>query len=94
MESWATAFATSTTLVAVAEMGDKTQLATIGLGARFPSPMAVVLGTTFGMMLANVPAVLIGHRLADRLPLRAMRMIAAALFFVTGAVTLWFAPTA
>lgn len=83
-----------TTLIAffLAEMGDKTQLATIGLGARFPFPVAVVLGTTLGMMIANVPAVLIGHRLADKLPLRAMRFTAALLFFATGALTLWLAP--
>ena len=83
-----------TTLIAffIAEMGDKTQLATIGLGARFASFYAVVLGTTLGMMLANVPAVLIGHRLADKLPLRLMRWIAAGLFGVTGVITLVFAP--
>lgn len=85
-----------TTLMAffIAEMGDKTQLATIGLGARFPFPVAVVTGTTIGMMIANIPAVLIGHRLADKLPLRAMRMIAATLFVATGAITLWLAPAA
>ena len=84
-----------TTLVAffIAEMGDKTQLATIALGARFASIYAVVLGTTFGMMLANVPAVLIGHRLAEKLPLHLMRWTAAALFFLTGVLTLVFAPT-
>ena len=83
-----------TTLVAffIAEMGDKTQLATIALGARFASIYAVVLGTTFGMMLANVPAVLIGHRLAEKLPLHLMRWAAAALFFLTGVLTLVFAP--
>ena len=83
-----------TTLIAffIAEMGDKTQLATIGLGARFASVYAVVLGTTFGMMLANVPAVLIGHRLAEKLPLHLMRGIAAALFILTGGLTLVLAP--
>ena len=83
-----------TTLIAffIAEMGDKTQLATIALGARFASIYAVVIGTTFGMMLANVPAVLIGHRLADRLPLHLMRWTAATLFFLTGVLTLVFAP--
>lgn len=80
--------------IAIAEMGDKTQLATIGLGARFPFPVAVVMGTTIGMMIANIPAVLIGHRLADKLPLRAMRLIAATLFVATGAITLWLAPAA
>ena len=86
-------FASTFAAVFLAEMGDKTQLATIGLGARFPFPVAVVLGTTIGMMIANIPAVLIGHRLADKLPLRAMRMIAAALFVATGAITLWLAPS-
>ena len=83
-----------TTLIAffIAEMGDKTQLATIALGARFASIYAVVIGTTFGMMLANVPAVLIGHRLADRWPLHLMRWTAATLFFLTGVLTLVFAP--
>ncbi len=82
-----------TTLVAffIAEMGDKTQLATVGLGARFGLPVAVTLGTTLGMMLANVPAVLIGHKLADRLPLAKMRYVAAALFCITGIATLLFA---
>jgi putative Ca2+/H+ antiporter (TMEM165/GDT1 family) len=79
-----------TTLVAffLAEMGDKTQFATIGLGARFGMPVAVTLGTTLGMMLANVPAVLLGRRLAERFPLAAMRFVAAALFVATGVATL------
>ena len=80
----------ATTLIAffLAEMGDKTQLATIGLGARFGMPVVVTLGTTLGMMLANVPAVMLGRRLADRFPLAAMRFVAAALFFATGIATL------
>jgi putative Ca2+/H+ antiporter (TMEM165/GDT1 family) len=82
-----------TTLVAffLAEMGDKTQLATVGLGARFGLPVAVTLGTTLGMMIANVPAVVFGGRLAERFPLASMRYIAAALFAVTGIATLAFA---
>jgi putative Ca2+/H+ antiporter (TMEM165/GDT1 family) len=82
-----------TTLFAffVAEMGDKTQLATVGLGARFGMPVVVTLGTTLGMMIANVPAVLFGHRLAERFPLGAMRFVAAALFALTGLATLLFA---
>ena len=87
-------FMTTLIVFFIAEMGDKTQFATIALGARFALPLAVIGGTTLGMMIANVPAVLIGHRLAGKLPLRAMRMIAALLFFVTGAVTLWLAPPA
>ena len=83
-----------TTLVAffVAEMGDKTQLATIALGARFAAPFAVITGTTLGMMLANVPAVWIGERLAGHLNLRAMRIVAALLFFATGLLTLFSTP--
>jgi putative Ca2+/H+ antiporter (TMEM165/GDT1 family) len=69
-------------------MGDKTQLATIALAARFESLAAVVLGTTIGMMIANVPAVLIGERLAARLDLRLMRLMAAGLFAVTGVLAL------
>jgi putative Ca2+/H+ antiporter (TMEM165/GDT1 family) len=79
-----------TTLAAffIAEMGDKTQLATVGLGARFGMPLVVTLGTTLGMMLANVPAVLLGARLAERFPLDRMRYVACALFVLTGAATL------
>lgn len=79
-----------TTLIAffLAEMGDKTQLATIALAARFDSLAFVVLGTTLGMMAANVPAVVIGERLATRLPLTAIRWTAAAVFVLTGILTL------
>ena len=83
-----------TTLVAffLAEMGDKTQLATIALGARYQSELLwVVTGTTIGMMLANVPAVLIGNSLAEKLPMKAIRYAAALLFIITGAVTIFFA---
>lgn len=70
------------TLVAffLAEIGDKTQIATIGLAARFEQFYPVVIGTTCGMMVANIPAVLIGDRLAGRLPLRAIRLAAAVVF--------------
>ena len=79
------AFVTTTIAFFIAEMGDKTQLATVALGAQFQGALfAVVMGTTLGMMLANVPAVLIGDRLAKRLPLKQIRWIAAALFIVTG----------
>lgn len=78
------------TLVAffLAEMGDKTQFATIALGAQYSDTFMVVLGTTFGMMLANVPAVYLGNRFADRLPTRVVHMIAAAIFIVIGVLTL------
>lgn len=79
-----------TTLIAffIAEMGDKTQFATMALAARFDALTAVVLGTTVGMMLANVPAVLVGEALAQRLPLKAIRMVAALVFIATGIVTI------
>jgi putative Ca2+/H+ antiporter (TMEM165/GDT1 family) len=82
------AFVTSLIAFFIAEMGDKTQLATIALGARFDSLASVVLGTTLGMMIANVPAVIIGEKLAKRLPLTAIRYCAAGLFLLTGALTL------
>ncbi|MFN4134996.1 MAG: TMEM165/GDT1 family protein [Novosphingobium sp.] len=74
------------TLVAffLVEMGDKTQIATIALGARFNDALAVTAGTTLGMMLANVPAVVFGNALIRRIPLDKVRMIAAALLVATG----------
>jgi putative Ca2+/H+ antiporter (TMEM165/GDT1 family) len=79
-----------TTLIAffLAEMGDKTQVATVALAARFESTVAVVAGTTFGMMLANVPAVYFGERIANKVPLRVVHGIAAAIFAVLGIATL------
>lgn len=84
----ASAFLTTTLAFFIAEMGDKTQFATIALGARFDALIAVVAGTTIGMMLANIPAVLIGERLAHRLPLTTIRRIAAGLFILTGVWTI------
>lgn len=79
-----------TTLVTffLAEIGDKTQIATIALAAQYQTLIAVVIGTTFGMMIANVPAVLLGERIANRIPVRTVHMIAAAIFFVLGVATL------
>ena len=79
-----------TTLVAffLAEMGDKTQLATIALAARFSSLPAVILGTTVGMMLANVPAVWLGETLAHRINMKLVRWFAAALFVALGILTI------
>jgi putative Ca2+/H+ antiporter (TMEM165/GDT1 family) len=79
-----------TTFVAffLAEMGDKTQVATVALAARFDAFVPVVLGTTLGMMLANVPAVLVGDRLAHKLPVRLVHAIAALIFAVLGVATL------
>ncbi len=79
-----------TTVVAffLAEMGDKTQIATVALAARYPDVVAVVLGTTFGMMLANVPAVFLGDRIAKKVSMRLVHAIAAAIFAVLGVLTL------
>lgn len=76
----------SASLVAffLAEMGDKTQVTTVALAIRFQSMLAVVVGTTLGMMLANVPVVLAGERLARRLPIRLVQRCAAVLFLVLG----------
>ena len=72
----------------LAEIGDKTQIATIGLAARFEAFNPVVGGTTLGMMLANIPAVLIADQIADRLPVKAIRITAAIVFAALGVVTL------
>ena len=79
-----------TTLVAffLVEMGDKTQLATVALAARYDSLVTVVLGTTLGMMIANVPAVWVGETLAHRVNMRWMRWGAAGLFVALGVLTL------
>ncbi|MDH3286762.1 MAG: TMEM165/GDT1 family protein [Betaproteobacteria bacterium] len=78
------------TLVAffLVEMGDKTQIATVVLAAQYQALVAVVLGTTLGMMIANVPVVLVGNALAEHIPLRAVRIIAALLFTVLGVLAL------
>ena len=78
------------TLIAffLAEMGDKTQVATVALAARYDSLTMVVLGTTLGMLAANVPVVLLAGRAAARIPFRAVRYVSAALFAATGAWTL------
>jgi putative Ca2+/H+ antiporter (TMEM165/GDT1 family) len=80
-----------TTVIAffLAEMGDKTQVATVALAARYPSALAVVAGTTLGMMLANVPAVYFGDRIAGRVPLRLVHGLAALIFLVLGVATLF-----
>lgn len=82
------AFLTTTGLFFLAEMGDKTQLATVALGAKYGSLVLVAIGTTLGMMAANVPAVLIGEKLGQKFPLAKMRFVAAVLFAVFGALIL------
>ncbi len=78
------------TLVAffLAEMGDKTQVATVALAARYDALASVVLGTTLGMLAANVPVVLLAGRAAKSIPFRALRYLSAGLFAATGAWTL------
>lgn len=79
-----------TTLVAffLAEMGDKTQVATVALAAQYQNLFVVVTGTTLGMMIANVPAVIMGDRISGKLPTRLVHRIAAGIFAVLGVVTL------
>jgi putative Ca2+/H+ antiporter (TMEM165/GDT1 family) len=79
-----------TTLLAffLAEMGDKTQIATVALAARYDAFVAVVAGTTFGMMLANVPAVFLGDRITKVVPIPVVHRIAAAVFAVLGVLAL------
>ena len=72
----------------LAEIGDKTQIATVALAARFDSVFWVMLGTTVGMMIANAPAVFIGNKMADRLPISLIHKIGAAIFLIVGISTL------
>jgi len=69
-------------------MGDKTQVATVALAAQYQSIIFVVAGTTLGMLIANVPAVLLGDRIAQRMPVRLVHGIAAAVFAILGIATL------
>jgi putative Ca2+/H+ antiporter (TMEM165/GDT1 family) len=90
-EGWATQFGpfvTTTIAFFLAEMGDKTQFATIGLAARFHDLLAVAAGTTIGMMVANVPAVYLGDVAAKALPMQLVRGTAATIFIVLGSVSL------
>lgn len=72
----------------LAEMGDKTQIATVALAAHYASPLIVVIGTTLGMLIADVPAVFIGGKLAARIPMKLVHSVAAAIFALLGAATL------
>jgi putative Ca2+/H+ antiporter (TMEM165/GDT1 family) len=80
-----------TTLVAffLVEMGDKTQIATIALAAQYHAFLSVVAGTTLGMMIANVPAVFLGDRIAHRMPVRLVHGVAAMIFAILGVATLF-----
>jgi putative Ca2+/H+ antiporter (TMEM165/GDT1 family) len=82
------AFVATAVAFFLVEIGDKTQIATIALAARFPNLLAVIAGTTTGMMLADVPAVLFGELVSKRAPLKLMRAIAAASFVVLGGLAL------
>lgn len=79
-----------TTLIAffLLEMGDKTQIATVALAAKYAAFVPVIAGTTFGMMIADVPAVILGGVAATKLPLRVVHGVAAAIFIVMGVVAL------
>ena len=81
-------FGTTCVAFFLAEMGDKTQVATVALAARFATFAPVVLGTTAGMLIANIPAALLGDRLAARVPLRALQRLAAVIFAVLGVLAL------
>lgn len=72
----------------LAEMGDKTQIATVALAAHYSAPLMVVAGTTLGMLIADVPAVFIGDKLAHRIPMRLVHAVAAGIFALLGIATL------
>ena len=72
----------------LAEMGDKTQIATVAMAAHYASPLLVVAGTTLGMLIADVPAVFVGDKLASKIPMKLVHSIAAAIFALMGAATL------
>ncbi len=86
-------FVTALVAFFLAEMGDKTQFATVVLAARYEALAQVVIGTTLGMMIANIPAVWVGDRLAQKIPMNAVRILASTLFIVVGLLTLWSAFT-
>jgi putative Ca2+/H+ antiporter (TMEM165/GDT1 family) len=87
--SAAGAFFATLTSFFIAEIGDKTQIATVALAAAYPNLPAVVLGTTLGMLAANAPVVFLGKAFADRLPMKAIHYAASALFLILGAVFLF-----
>ncbi len=72
----------------LAEMGDKTQIATVAMAAHYANPVLVVIGTTLGMLLADVPAVFVGDKLASKIPMKLVHTIAAAIFALLGVATL------
>lgn len=72
----------------LAEMGDKTQIATVAMAAHYAAPLMVVIGTTLGMLIADVPAVFVGDKLANKIPMKLVHSIAAAIFALLGVATL------
>ena len=72
----------------LAEMGDKTQIATVALAANYAAPVMVVIGTTLGMMIADVPAVFVANKFADKIPMKLVHSIAAGIFALLGVLTL------
>ncbi|HBI83265.1 TMEM165/GDT1 family protein [Orrella sp. NBD-18] len=72
----------------LAEMGDKTQIATVAMAAHYAAPLTVVIGTTLGMLIADVPAVFIGDKLANKIPMKLVHTIAAGIFAILGIATL------
>ncbi|MEO6173162.1 MAG: TMEM165/GDT1 family protein, partial [Arenimonas sp.] len=73
----------------LAEMGDKTQIATVALAAHYAAPMMVVIGTTLGMLIADVPAVFVANKFAEKIPMKLVHSIAASIFLVMGLLTLF-----
>ena len=82
-------FGTTVLLFFLAEMGDKTQVATVMLAARFDAYAPVVMGTTLGMMLANVPVVFLGERMTRLVPLRVVHIVSAIIFLGLGLIALF-----
>lgn len=72
----------------LAEMGDKTQIATVAMAAHYATPVLVVIGTTLGMLIADVPAVFVGDKLASRIPMKLVPSVAAMIFALLGIATL------
>ena len=85
----ASAFAATVVAFFIAEIGDKTQIATMALAAAYANLAVVVAGTTLGMLLSNAPVVFLGHAFAERLPLRALQMSASLLFLALGGLFIW-----
>ena len=73
----------------LAEMGDKTQIATVAMAAHYAAPLMVVIGTTLGMLIADAPAVFAGDKLANKIPMKLVHSIAAAIFALLGVATLF-----